>query len=240
MAERIILSLFRLPNYMNTNFKYHVTKDSRFQIVMKHIINANSGIETLPWCLYAIRRWIGFRISIFRYLHLPTSLLFNMSSSTEKPHRHIIGFNLHTEAPSKLGGYHFEVKHIKVTDTSPLYFQHMRLFTLVLFSQQLNAFRPYRNWLRFLVFKFCIRFHTTFRHLRRTVSQFVHHHWTNRNLRTRHRPTAVISVRSSRAGYVQRSAITLPNSSYNSFRVFEVNHIYLAKNICRLSHTSPQ
>jgi hypothetical protein len=191
MAETIILSLFRLPNYMNTNFKYYVTTDSRFKIVMKHIIYAKSGTETLPWCLNVIRRWSGCRISIFRYLHLHTSLPFSMSSSTEKPHRHIIGFNLHTAAPSKLDGYHFEVEHIKVTDTSPLYFHHMRLFTLVLLSQQLNAFRPCRNWLRFWVFKFCIRFHTTFRHLRRTVSQFVHHQWTSRNLRTRHGPTVV-------------------------------------------------
>jgi len=43
---------------------------------------------------------------IFRILHLPAVLLFSISSSTEKPHRHIIGVNLQTAAPSKLDGYH--------------------------------------------------------------------------------------------------------------------------------------
>jgi len=64
-----------------------------------------------------------------------------MPSSTDKPHPHIIGFNLQTAAPSKLDGYQFEVKHTEVTDIILLYFHHIWPFTLDLFSQQLNAFR---------------------------------------------------------------------------------------------------
>jgi len=108
---------------------------------MKYIINVKSGIETLPFCLYGVRWWSVFRISFFQFLHLPTSFLFSVSSSTEKPFRHIIGFNLQTAAPSKFDGYQFEVKHKEVTDINPLYFHHIRLFTLDLFAQQLNAFR---------------------------------------------------------------------------------------------------